>query len=180
MTEIRARWGLDATNGPLPYLAAGLPQLDLNQLGTLYNALSSKYASDRLGHTHFWQDLNYSSYSYERFHPEIQNAPDQATKEALIHGKWRMDTERLRDNLNGLNNFGSYLPQYRALNESHCTTVVDFKNGDIQPQNLELTHFINSVLEGQGKVLDASEQDDTADRNKPFNLLYWLIDQLLA
>ncbi len=91
-----------------------------------------------------------------------------------------MDTERLRDNVNGLNNFGGYFPQYRALNESHCTTVVDFKNGDIQPQNRELTHFINSVLDGQGKVLDASEQDDTADRNKPFNLLYWLIDQLLA
>jgi hypothetical protein len=36
------------------------------------------------------------------------------------------------------------------------------------------------VLDGQGKVLDASEQSDEADRDKPFNLLYWLVDHLLG
>lgn len=179
-TLIRDRWGMDAPNGPLATLAGGLPQLDLDQLGTLYNALSSKYANDRLGHTHFWQDQNFSAYSYERFYPEIQNAPDQATKEALITQRWTIDTQRMVDNLAGLQNFGGYFPQYRALNESHCTTVVDFKNGDIQDYGLELKHFIDSVLDGNGPVLDASEEDDTADRNKPFNLLYWLVDQLLG
>ncbi len=177
--KIRSAWGLDAPNGPVPYLASLLPLLDQNDLGTIYPALSSKFAQDRLGHTHFWQDLNFSSYSYERFYPEIENAPDQATKEQLIHGKWFVDTGNLRFTLNGLDNFGGYFPQYRAVNESHCTTIIDFKNGDIQAQNLQLKNFIDSVLDGQGKVLDASEADDTADRNKPFNLLYWLIDQLL-
>ncbi len=178
--HIRQVWGLDAPNGPLPYLASQLPQFDLAQLGTLYNALSGKYPNDRLGHTHFWQDLNYSSYSYERFFPEIENAPDQAAKEELIHAKWAQDTQRLSAKLNGLANFGGYFPQYRALNESHCTTIVDFKNGDVQAQNLELKQFIDSVLDGQGNVVDASEERDAADRNKPFNLLYWLVDQLLG
>ena len=180
MALIRSAWGLDQPNGPLPYLASGLPQFDLDELGSLYPALSSKYANDRLGHTHFWKDLNYSSYSYERFYPDIANAPDQATKEARIHARWDMDTARLRDRLNGLDNVGGYFPQYRALNESHCTTIVDFKNADVQAQNLELKHFIDSVLDGRGKVLDASEQDDKADKAKPFNLLYWLVDQLLG
>ena len=80
----------------------------------------------------------------------------------------------------GLDNVGGYFPQYRVLNESHCTTIVDFKNADVQAQNLELKHFIDSVLDGRGKVLDASEQDDKADKAKPFNLLYWLVDQLLG
>ena len=177
--QIRQAWGLNKPDGPLPYLATQLPQLDLNQLGSLYNALSAKYPNDRLGHTHFWKDLNYSSYSYERFFPEIQNAPNQATKEAIIHAKWGSDTQRLSTKLNGLNNFGGYFPQYRALNESHCTTVVDFKNGDVQTMSLELRNFIDSVLVGSGKVLDASEASDAADRSKPFNLLYWTIDQLL-
>ena len=110
----------------------------------------------------------------------IANAPDQATREARIHARWNTDTARLRDRLNGLNNVGGYFPQYRALNESHCTTIVDFKNADVQAQNLELKHFIDSVLDGQGKVLDASEQDDKADKAKPFNLLYWLVDQLMG
>jgi hypothetical protein len=129
-TQIRTAWGLD--QGPMTYLASVLPAFNTNDFGSLYPALAAKLPSDRLGHTHFWQDLNYSSYSYERFFPEIANAPDQATKEALIHAKWRTDTERLRQTLQGLPTFGGYFPQFRALNESHCTTIVDFENGDIQ------------------------------------------------
>lgn len=174
---IRQVWGLDA--GPLPYLESQLPGFTRNDLGTFYGALAARLPGDRLGHTHFWKDLNYSSYSYERFFPEIANAPDQATKQALIHAKWAIDTERLRQTLDTLPNFGGYFPQYRALNESHCTTIVDFENGDIQERGLELSHFINSVLEGSGPVLDASETSDAADRAKPLNLIYTLVDGLL-
>ncbi|MDZ4338169.1 MAG: hypothetical protein U1A62_31295 [Pseudomonas sp.] len=174
---IRTAWGLDA--GPLPYLQSRLPGLNLNNLGTIYPALSSNLAADRMGHTHFWKDLNYSSYSYERFYPEIINAPNQAAKEALIHAKWDVDTGRLRNELANLPNVGGYFPQYRAVNESHCTSIIEFANADIQEQNLQLDDFVNNVMNGSGPVLDASEQSDTADRNKPFNLLYYALDQLL-
>ncbi|MFP6799293.1 MAG: pectin acetylesterase-family hydrolase [Pseudomonas sp.] len=174
---IRDAWGLDA--GPLPYLQSRLPGLNLNNLGSLYPALSSNLAGDRMGHTHFWKDLNYSSYSYERFYPEIINAPNQAAKEALIHAKWDVDTGRLRNELANLPNVGGYFPQYRAVNESHCTSIIEFANADIQEQNLQLDDFVNNVMNGSGPVLDASEQSDTADRNKPFNLLYYALDQLL-
>lgn len=176
---IRGAWGLDLPGGPVSFLAANLPLLSTGNLGSLYSALSARFPADRLGHTHFWKDLNYSGYSYERFYPDIGNAPDQATKEALIHAKWDIDTARLRDTLGGLANFGGYFPQYRALNESHCTTIVDFKNADVQERSLQLKNFIDSVLDGSGAVLDASESSDVADRAKPFNLLYWTIDQLL-
>ena len=86
---------------------------------------------------------------------------------------------RLRDTLANLPNFGGYFPQYRALNESHCTTIVDFANGDIQEQGLELSHFIDNVLNGQGPVLDASELSDSADRAKPNNPIYDAINKLL-
>jgi hypothetical protein len=174
---IRNAWGLDA--GPLPYLQSRLPGLNLSNLGTIYPALSSNLAADRMGHTHFWKDLNYSSYSYERFYPEIINAPNQAAKEALIHAKWDVDTGRLRNELANLPNVGGYFPQYRAVNESHCTSIIEFANADIQEQNLQLDDFVNNVMNGSGPVLDASEQSDTADRNKPFNLLYYALDQLL-
>jgi hypothetical protein len=176
-TAIRQVWGLD--QGPLPYLESLLPTFTRNDLGTFYGALAAKHPTDRLGHTHFWQDLNYSSYSYERFFPEIQQAPDLATKQALIHAKWATDTTRLRQTLDTLPNFGGYFPQYRALNESHCTTIVDFENGDVQERGLELSNFIDSVLEGNGPVLDASESSDAADRAKPLNLIYSLVDGLL-
>jgi hypothetical protein len=176
-THIRSAWGLD--QGPMPYLASVLPGFNSNDFGSIYAALSAKVPNDRLGHTHFWQDLNYSSYSYERFFPEIVDAPNRAAKEALIHAKWGTDTERLRQALQELPNFGGYFPQFRALNESHCTTIVDFENGDIQERGLELRNFIDSVLEGGGAVLDASEASDQADRAKPPNLIYQLIESLL-
>lgn len=176
-TFIRSAWGLD--EGPLPFLQSRVPGLNLNNLGSLYPALSSNLPADRMGHTHFWKDLNYSSYSYERFYPEIANAPDQASKEALIHAKWDVDTGRLRDELANLPNVGGYFPQFRAVNESHCTSIIEFANADIQEQNLQLDDFVNSVLNGTGPVLEASESSDAADRSKPFNLLYFALDQLL-
>ncbi|MBU8976201.1 pectinacetylesterase family protein [Lysobacter sp. MMG2] len=177
---IRPAWGLDATNGPIDYLAGRLgPGFSRNDYATLIPALANKRRSDRLGITYFWQDLNYSSYSYERFFPEIQNAPNQAAKEALLHQKWAVDTTRLKATTDSLSNVGGYFPQFRALNESHCDTIVDFKNGDVQERGLELSHFIDNVLNGQGAVLDASESSDQADRAKPFNPFYALIDALL-
>lgn len=178
-THIRNVWGLDLPGGPVAYLVANLPTISSSDLGTIYRALSARFPNDRLGHTHFWKDLNFSSYSYERFYPDIGNAPNQGAKEALIHARWDIDTGRLRGTLDGLANFGGYFPQYRALNESHCTTIVDFKNADVQERNLQLKNFIDSVLDGSGAVLDASEASDAADRAKAFNLLYWTIDQLL-
>jgi hypothetical protein len=163
----------------MAYLATVLPAFNSNDFGSLYSALAAKLPSDRLGHTHFWQDLNYSSYSYERFFPEIMNAPNQAAKEALIHAKFGTDTERLKQTLQSLPTFGGYFPQFRALNESHCTTIVDFENGDIQERSLELRHFIDSVLDGSGPVLDASETSDQPDRAKPPNLIYQLIESML-
>lgn len=176
-TQIRTSWGLDA--GTLPYLKAELPSLDVADLGSLYAALAARLPADRLGHTHFWQDLNYSAYSYERFFPEIDNAADDAAKEAILHAKWGVDTARLNQTLQALPNFGGYFPQFRALNDSHCSTIVDFDNADVQERSLELNDFIDSVLDGQDAVLDASEASDAADRAKPVNLLYLLIDALL-
>ena len=174
--RIRDVWGLD--DGPLAFIQDAAPAFDLGDLGSIYPALSSGFPNDRLGHTHFWQDQNYSSYSYERFYDEITNAPP-AQRPALITAKWSQDTAALRAQLDGLSNFGGYFPQFRALNESHCTTVVDFNNGDVQERRLQLDDFINSVLDGRGPVLDASEASDIADRAKPLNPLYALIDLLL-
>jgi hypothetical protein len=145
----------------------------------MYKALSAKYPADRMGQTHFWEDLNYSSYSYERFHPEIANEPNQQVREQLIHERWYLDTNHLIDVLKTLPNFGYYLPRYRALNESHCTTIVDFENGDIQEDGLQLTNFIENVLNGSGPVMEASEDDTVSDFQKLPNPVYIAIDALL-
>lgn len=90
-----------------------------------------------------------------------------------------MDSERLRGQLANLSNFGGYFHQYRAVNESRRQHHRVRQLGHIQEQNLELDNFVNNLLNGSGAVLAASESSDAADKAKPFNLLYYILDQLL-
>lgn len=175
--RIVSAWGLGDV---FDYFQNDLLLFTQTNLGSLNEALALKYPADRLGHTGFQQDLNYSSYSYERFFEEIANEPDLAVRQQLILEKWALDTQKLADALNLLGNYGGYFPYFRDLNESHCVTIVDFENGDIQERNLELDDFIDSVLDGAGPVLDAKETDTQADGAKPFNVVYSLVNFLLG
>jgi hypothetical protein len=172
--QIRGAWGLDS--GMLSIYAAEVPGFDRENMGTLNASLANRWPADRMGHVHFWDDLIYSKYSYARFYDDVRNEPDAAVRAARLLDRWRVDTENLRVQLAGIANVGGYFPRFRSIVDSHCATIVDFADGDIQEQNLELRDFVNSVLNGSGKVLDASESDTIADRAKPFNLLYWLIN----
>ncbi|MEM7610263.1 MAG: pectin acetylesterase-family hydrolase [Pseudomonadota bacterium] len=174
--QIREVWGLDAV---IDYLQQDLSGIRLDNLGTINTALATRYTGDRLGHTGFQQDLNYSSYSYERFYDDTRNAPDQAALETGLLSRWAIDTGKLRTQLAGLPNFGGYFPYFRDVNESHCTSIIDFENGDIQEAGLELSDFINSVLNGDGAVLEGFETDQQVDRDKPLNLIYELVDFIL-
>lgn len=174
--QIRQTWNTDAL---FSYLAAEVPGLDAADYGSAYAALANKLPGDRMGASHFWHDRNFSDYSYGRFYADSAGATGEA-RDALNLERWRIDTERLRATLSGLPNFGGYFPQYRALNESHCNLIVDLKNSDVQAQDLELKDFVDSILDGQGPVLHASETDDAADLAKSPNLLYELVNLVLG
>ncbi len=175
--QVRQAWGLE--DGPMVELAARLPGFDSSDLGSLNAALAARFPSDRMGHTHFRSDLVYSRYSYERFYDAIENAPSEEIRDALLTNFWLKDTLNLLGEVVPIPNYGFFVPYFRNLNNSHCSTIVDFENGDIQEQALELEDFINSVLDGSGPVLQAFETDPSADLAKPFNPLYFAIDQLL-
>ncbi|MCW8997367.1 MAG: hypothetical protein OQK04_01445, partial [Kangiellaceae bacterium] len=123
--------------------------------------------------------LNYSSYSYERFYDDINSDPDQESRHQKIHAKWHQDTNNLKTELEGYDNWGYFFPHFRDVNESHCTTIIEFANSEIQEQNLELDDFVNNLLNGSGSVMQASETDTVSDYQKGFNFLYWLLGQLL-
>ena len=57
--------------------------LDLNDLGSLSRALAERFPNDRMNHTHFQRDFNYSRYSYEEFYDIIANNPDPAQAKEL-------------------------------------------------------------------------------------------------
>lgn len=174
--RLKDRWGVDSI---LTYFSSDLPGINTDDYGSISDALGWRYPNDRMGHTHFQLDQNYSSYSYERFFPEIESETNPDVKAELLTEKWLVDSAKLFFQLQQYPQYGGYFPLFRDVNESHCTTVIDFENGDIQELGLELEDFIGSVLDGSGPVLTAVEQDTQADFNKPFNLLYSLIGILL-
>lgn len=168
--QIRDTWGLD--DGFLDYLGTRVPNFNGDDLGTLYGGLAAKFSDDRLGHTQFWADRTFSSYSYERFHPEMALGNTPNARWPLLRTRWEKDTTNLISELNNHKNFGYYIPRERNFNESHCTTIVTFHNTEIHELGLTTQKFIADILDGSGPVLEGSE----TNRNDPgyFSFILWI------
>lgn len=154
---ITSAWGLN--NGLIDYLNELMPNFDPENLGTLHRGIATQYPNDRLGYTHFWGDRNFSSYSYERFHPDMALGSTPSDRWPLLRSRWERDTHNLIADLNSYDNFGYYIPRQRNFNESHCSTIVTFHNSEIHELNLTFQDFLKNILDGSGPILQASEQD---------------------
>lgn len=129
---IKESWGLDAVIADTP-IAASLDE----DFGSMNGELAELFPDDRLSIAYFIRDYNYSRYSYERFFPGID--------EEGIHQKFYEDTILLMDQYDQHENLGYYLPYFRALNDSHCTSIIDFGLTDIG--DLQLGDFIQLVID---------------------------------
>lgn len=173
--------GSTTDENPINLLATITPGFETDRLASLYQGLSSKYPSDRLGMTHFLADGNFSSYSYERFFPEIGNEPDPEQKLAKLRDKWQQDTnDNLIPLLDATPNWSYYFPMFRNFNESHCTSVLDFRYGEIEELGLDTYDFMNNVVDFRGgPPLRAVETDAVSDFSNNNDWFYDLIGSLL-
>jgi hypothetical protein len=131
-TTIREAWGLDQVIQDTP-IAASLT----DDLGLINSEVADLFPDDRLAITYFVRDFNYSRYSYERFYPGI----DQEG----IHQKFYEDTLLLMDQYDGADNLAYFLPYFRNINDSHCSSIIDFGLTDIG--DWQLGDFIELVLD---------------------------------
>lgn len=129
---IRAAWNLDTL---LPQMPAGFT---LDDMGTINTALADEFPKDRLATTYFRRDNNFTKYSYERFY----NFPEKAERLRM----WDADTQLLVSEFETRDNLYYFLPYYRNINDSHCTTVLNFVDSDIEAQNITLADWINDFV----------------------------------
>ena len=175
---IRAVWGIDAA-GVLDGITADMPDsFHSNDFGSLNDALAAYYIDrgDRLAHTQFSMDGNYSSYSYERFYPaSIGSPPDMD----VIQAYWQEDEQYLLDVYDRTSNWGYFIPYYRPFNESHCTCVLSFDDTSIQGTGMDMKDYIKALLgESPMAQLRYWEGYNWLDMNRP----YWgweLVDLLM-
>ncbi len=174
-------YGSGSGDSPLSMLEALTPGFEPERLASLYAALSAKYPNDRMGMTYFLADGNFSSYSYERFYPPIRDLADPEAKLNFLRAVWQIDTwYNLLPLLEATNNWGYHLPMYRDLNESHCTSIVDFRYTEIEELGTDLTDFLNNTVNYQGgPPLRGLETDPVSDFINNHDWFYVLIDSIL-
>ncbi len=151
--RVRASWNSD------PLLAsAPMSQVLMADFGQLGQVLASTYPQDRLAHTHFRLDYNYSLYSYERFYSvepksdtiqiygdgsglgDLGLVETEWRDRAAVYSLWWDDTELLKAQFDAEANLGYFMPFYRETNNSHCLTIPGF--GEFTEEELASV-FIN-------------------------------------
>jgi hypothetical protein len=130
--KIRAAWNVDSLLDSLP------PGFTFDDMGTLNTALADEFPNDRLAVTYFRRDLNFSLYSYERFY----DFPEKAE----IMRMWDSDTKLLTDLFDTKDNLHYFIPYYRNVNDSHCSTLFSFAGSDIEAQDMTLETWVHDLL----------------------------------
>lgn len=129
---IRSAWDLDSIVDTMP------PGFTLSDMGTINTTLADEFPNDRLATTYFRRDMNFSLYSYERFY----NFPPKAE----ILRMWDSDTQLLTAEYATRPNLKYFIPYYRDINQSHCTTLLNFAGSDIQDHDMTLAQWVNDFV----------------------------------
>jgi hypothetical protein len=111
------RWHTDAFLAELDVrLGATEAQSLTEDSGHLLALLASAFPEDRFLMTYFLSDLNNSHFAYAELfeEPSLED----------LQGLWLEDTEILVDTIEATDNWGYYLPGFRADNCSHTVTLL--------------------------------------------------------
>jgi hypothetical protein len=164
--KIRDVWGLDGETGLVGKLIKQYPQAGSTEnLGTLSTGLGKIFPQDRIGYAVFQEDTNFSAFSYQKFYPEIANAPTNEDRLKLLNVKWRQEIKTWMSMLDTQPNVGYYIPNKRDINGSHCLTIVTFGGTSIVEKKLNSVEvFLNDLLDGKGPLIRAFETNPTTQR----------------
>jgi hypothetical protein len=145
--KIRASWHIDSILDELPL------GFDHEDFGTLNTALAAEFPDDRLAITYFRRDMNYSLYSYERFY-------DWPPEDEIMRMWWE-DTQLLTALYDEQDNLAYYIPYWRALNDSHCTTLITFAGSEIREAGVTMGDFVDQLLDDGAPMQSFLESDQS-------------------
>ena len=175
---IREVWGLDLPEGLITKFGGRLVGFDPDNLGSVNGALAMTFPNDRFGYMVFSRDTNFSAFSYEKFYPDLYNAPNPVAYRQALFSRWWPDLARWTADLAQHGNVGFYLPYFRNANDSHCLTIVDFSGTGIEVAAVpDAGSFVDNALD-RGTPLKLVEPENTADFTQPLSkwikLFKWL------
>lgn len=174
--KIKTAWNV---NSVIDKIGSDLPgDFTPEDFGSLSTALSREYPNDKLAHTQFTRDGNYSGYSYERFYDPPPTADE-------IHAMWADDQGYLMalyDDLYGENgNIGYFVPYYRPFNESHCSCILSFDDTDVTGSGMNVGDYANRLINSQLTMagMQIYEEPSEEELTRPYP--FWdLLDLLMG
>jgi hypothetical protein len=131
--KIRSSWNLDSLMPVEP------GEFSFEDMGSLNIAVADEFPHDRIATTFFERDNDFSQYSYERFYNEPPK--DQ------VMAMWAADTQLLVNEYATRPNLYYYLPYWRDLNDSHCTTVITFTGSDFADRSVTAAGWFNDLVD---------------------------------
>ncbi len=166
---IRAAWGLDEPDGLVTRFGTLLANFDPDDLGSVSGALALTYPGDRFGYMLFTRDSNFSAFSYEKFYPDIANAPNPAAYREALFSRWWPDIAGWTAGLDSYANVSYYVPYFRNVNDSHCLTIIDFSGTGIESAGIaSVAPFVDNSLD-RGPPMRLVEPENTADFTQPLS-----------
>lgn len=176
--KIRSSWGLDEPAGLVTQFA-GMAGFDPNNLASVNRALAQRYPNDRFGYMVFQADANFSAFSYEKFYPDIGNAPTPQARLQALFSRWEPDLARWTADLQQHANVAYHVPFFHPFNESHCLTIVDFSGTGIEEKGIrDITPFVNNTLD-RGTPMRNVELDRVSDLSRPVSFAMTVLGFIL-
>ena len=140
---IRAVWNADYL---LRKYQEDFPELKNHQdMGLITETIARAYPQDKITFTAFVRDGNYSGYSYARFYGLDEKIPEQKEE---VYRMWHEDLKILMKTYDKYSNLYYFIPYFRDVIESHCTTVIEFKGTEIYASGVDVGTFIQQMLSG--------------------------------
>lgn len=180
---IREVWGLDEPDGLITRFGSQLTGFDPENLGSVNAALAATFPNDRFGFMVFTRDTNFSAFSYEKFYPDIYDAPNPKAYRDALFGRWWPDLDRWAAGLQGIGNVSYYVPYFRNFNQSHCLSIIDWSGTGIEPAGVaSVGSFIDNALDRGTpmKLVEGTNNADFTQELSPFMRLIKLLEKLLG
>ena len=113
------------------------------------------FPDDRLATTFFRRDYNFSRYSYERFY---QTSPPKDE----VHQKWWEDTQLLVAQYDTRDNLDYFIPYWRDVNGSHCTTSSPGRHRDPGGRDVDVGDYMSCCSTTRTAALATSSRRSPA------------------
>ncbi len=150
---IQNAWNLSSVFDTLPIA------YDANDMGGLVLQMADELPDDRLAVTYFLRDHTFSAYSYRRFFPDLND------EQRL--GLWKEDSDLLTAAFDKHDNLAYFLPYWRSRADSHCTIVLDYEGTEIQEAGVDLSDFIDNLLDDGQPLKSYRESPQSGEDGTP-------------